>query len=226
MWGSAVFQWQQTGSNQAAVQKLEIKGNTLIDVANNAGNSNAATAPHFDISTTGSGKIDVVDAEIDSNSYESSSTLHINSTSPIISLNAASTNPWRNLVLRNNRATGFVSGSALTFNMFALGVNQSAPTNLQIDIYEKLTQWALSEAFQLVLATRNSDGAITTATIAWPDGATGVFTGLVLSSAFPGAVDSWSATYVGTNKSLTVTQPTVTRNSDGAVTVQPAPTIA
>lgn len=92
------------------------------------------------------------------------------------------------------------------------------------DASANLMGWALSQSFRLVSATRNSDEAITTASIVWPDGATGVFTGTVLSTAFPGAIDAWSATYLGTT-TKTITQPTVTRDSSGAVTVQPAITI-
>ena len=87
-----------------------------------------------------------------------------------------------------------------------------------------LLTWAYTQAFQLVGATRNSDGAITSATIKWPDGVNGVFTSDTLSTAFPGAIDAWHATYAGAT-TKTVTQPLVTRDSIGAVTVQPAITI-
>lgn len=89
-----------------------------------------------------------------------------------------------------------------------------------------LEEWALAEHFRLVSATRNSDGAITAATIEWPDGAAGTFTVDVLSTAFPGATDAWHATYVGASASLTITQPAVTRDANGAVIAQPALTIA
>jgi hypothetical protein len=88
-----------------------------------------------------------------------------------------------------------------------------------------LRAWGYATAFRLISATRNSDGAITTATIEWPDGTDGVYTADTLSATFLGATDAWHATYAGT-PSKTVTQPAVTRNSDGAVTVQPAITIA
>lgn len=89
-----------------------------------------------------------------------------------------------------------------------------------------LMDWALSQSFRLVAATRNSDGVITTASIVWPDGATGTFTTDTLSTAFPGAIDAWHATYVGAT-TKTVTQTAVTRDgTTGAVTVQPAITIA
>lgn len=65
--------------------------------------------------------------------------------------------------------------------------------------------------------TRNADGAVTSADVVFPDGNTGTYTALVLSSDFPGAVDSYSITYGG----QTYTQPTVTRNADGAVIDRP-----
>lgn len=89
----------------------------------------------------------------------------------------------------------------------------------------QLAEWALSEDFRLVSGSRNSDGAITTAVIEWPDGAAGTFTADVLSTAFPGATDAWHATYAGASGTRTVTQPAVTRDGNGAVTAQPAITI-
>jgi len=89
-----------------------------------------------------------------------------------------------------------------------------------------LMAWALTQAFTLVSATRDANEAITTGNVVWPDGATGVFTATVLSTAFPGAIDGWKATYVRGTQSYTVTQPTVTRDAAGAVINQPAITIA
>lgn len=89
-----------------------------------------------------------------------------------------------------------------------------------------LTAWALTEAFRMTSATRNADGAVTGASIVWPDGTPGTYTADTLSSSFPGATDAWHATYVDTSGTLTVTQPAVTRDADGAVTAQPSITIA
>ena len=84
-----------------------------------------------------------------------------------------------------------------------------------------LMGWAMTQAFQLVSSTRNIDDAITTATVKWPDGATGVFTSTELSTEFPGAIDAYTVTYEKGDISYTLTQPTVTRNASGAVTAQP-----
>ena len=88
-----------------------------------------------------------------------------------------------------------------------------------------LMDWSLTQSFQLVSGTRDANGALTSATIKWPDGVSGVFTADTLSTAFPGAIDAWHATYAGT-PAKTVTQPAVTRDANGAVTVQPAITIS
>lgn len=69
--------------------------------------------------------------------------------------------------------------------------------------------------------TRNADEAVTSAPVVWPDGALGTFTATVLSSSFPGAVDAYTVTY-GSPVTRTYTQPTMTRDSAGAVTVRPA----
>lgn len=84
-----------------------------------------------------------------------------------------------------------------------------------------LMGWAMTQAFQLVSSTRNIDDAITTATVKWPDGATGVFTSTELSTEFPGAIDAYTVTYEKGDISYTLTQPAVTRNASGAVTAQP-----
>lgn len=87
-----------------------------------------------------------------------------------------------------------------------------------------LRTWAYGQVFRLVSATRDANGAITTATIVWPDGVTGVFITDVASVAFPGAIDAWHATYDSTPV-LTATQPAVTRDANGAVIAQPTITI-
>lgn len=69
--------------------------------------------------------------------------------------------------------------------------------------------------------TRDANDAATSAPIKWPDGTVGTYTALVLSSAFPGAVDSYKVTY-GSPVTKTYTQPTVTRGASGAATVVPA----
>jgi hypothetical protein len=92
---------------------------------------------------------------------------------------------------------------------------------------ELLLAWAYAGAFRIVTGTRDANGALTSATIAWPDGASGTFTADTLNTSFPGAVDAWHATYVVGAITKTVTQPLVTRDATtGAVTAQPAITIA
>lgn len=67
---------------------------------------------------------------------------------------------------------------------------------------------------------RNSDYALTSAAVVWPDGTPGTYTALTLSTTFPGAVDSYQITY-GSPVTSTYTQPAVTRNTDGVVTALP-----
>jgi hypothetical protein len=73
--------------------------------------------------------------------------------------------------------------------------------------------------------TRNSDGAATSAPVVWPDGTAGTYTATVMSTAFPGSVDAYTITYAG-DTTKTYTQPTVTRDSNGAVTNRPAITVS
>jgi len=60
-------------------------------------------------------------------------------------------------------------------------------------------------------------GAPTSASVVWPDGTAGTYTGTP-SPTFPGTIDSYTITH-GTT---TYTQPAVTRDTDGNITNQPA----
>jgi hypothetical protein len=64
---------------------------------------------------------------------------------------------------------------------------------------------------------RDANGVVTTANVTWPDTASGTYTTLSNDST-TGAVNSYSVT----KGSTTYTQPTMTRNSLGAVTNRPA----
>ena len=90
-----------------------------------------------------------------------------------------------------------------------------------------IAAWA-SDLESLVVGaiTRNLDGAATAAAVQWPDGATGAYAATTMSTAFPGAVDAYTVTHILNGQTLTATQPAVTRNADGAVTVRPDITVA
>ena len=95
-------------------------------------------------------------------------------------------------------------------------------TEFQGNYNARILGWVLAQSFRVVVADRDSYGAITTASIVWPDGKTGVFTTLVVSSNFLGAIDSYQVTYVNGLNTKTYTQPSVTRDSTGAITAQPS----
>ncbi|MGO4143728.1 hypothetical protein AB4Y77_01470 [Paenarthrobacter sp. YAF11_1] len=73
--------------------------------------------------------------------------------------------------------------------------------------------------------TRDANGAPTSATVVWPDGAMGVYSGTA-SVAWPGAINSYTITHVGDGATLTFTQPMVTRDDSGAIVDRPAITVA
>ena len=94
-----------------------------------------------------------------------------------------------------------------------------ASSNIQI------LNWAYIQSFAITSATRNSNDVITTASIVWPDGATGTFTTDTINTTY-NAIDAWHATHILNAVTKTVTQTAVTRNSNGAVTAQPVITIS
>ncbi|MFM0058503.1 hypothetical protein PQR64_23055 [Paraburkholderia phytofirmans] len=107
-----------------------------------------------------------------------------------------------------------------------LVADNQALIDAALGLNQRLLQWAYATSFQLVSVTRDINSAIVTASIVWPDGGTGIFTTDTASTTFPGAIDAWHATYVNGSVSHTITQPAVTRDVSGAVTAQPAVTIA
>lgn len=86
-----------------------------------------------------------------------------------------------------------------------------------------LKAWTQSVAYVTTSVTRDADtGAVTSANVRWPDGGTGVLTVISRDSVY-GFIDSYTISYIPTNK--LVTQPAVTRDINGNVTVQPALTV-
>lgn len=123
-----------------------------------------------------------------------------------------------------SQTVGIAVGTAA--NTVAAG-NDSRITGAVQVLNTGLLSWTQAQAFQLVSASRDSNGAITTATVLWPDGGTGTFTTDTASTSFPGAVDAYHVTYSNGGVSKTVTQTAVTRDpSSGAVTAQPTLTVA
>lgn len=80
-----------------------------------------------------------------------------------------------------------------------------------------------AEGYEPTSITYGDNGVIESATVLWPDGSVGVYTTTTKNAAFS-AVDAFTITHADSGK--TVTQPAVTRNSSGAVTVKPALTVS
>jgi hypothetical protein len=96
---------------------------------------------------------------------------------------------------------------------------------LEDDVEAALVQLARDPS-QLFSGSVTSDGngAPTSASVVWPDGVTGVYSGTA-SGTFPGAVDSYTLTRSGA-PTITYTQPAVTRDASGYITNRPAITVA
>lgn len=88
---------------------------------------------------------------------------------------------------------------------------------------QTLLEWVAGGAYSLTSIVRDSNDALVSGTVHWPNGETGMYQTLVASTAFPGAVDSFSLTYTfGANGLRTITQPQVARDANGAISAQPA----
>jgi len=86
-----------------------------------------------------------------------------------------------------------------------------------------LFAWVESGAYELKEITRDSDGVITSATVKWPDGTSGVFTTTAKNATWL-AIDAYQVTHPESGK--TVMQAAVTRDADGNVIIKPVLTIA
>lgn len=84
----------------------------------------------------------------------------------------------------------------------------------------RLKEVVSSGGYELTSRTVDSDGVIVTAVALWPNGIVGTFTTLVKNTSFV-VIDSYSVTYVSPSRTWTITQPTVTRNSNGEITDKP-----
>lgn len=71
--------------------------------------------------------------------------------------------------------------------------------------------------------TRTTEGAPTSASVKWPGGFTGVYSGTP-STTFPSVIDAYTITRTGAPVQ-TFTQPAVTRDTNGFITNRPAITI-
>lgn len=116
---------------------------------------------------------------------------------------------WRAIQRLNSQLAGLVLSTGTT--------NLSTGTT-----NEDLLVWVAAEAYPSFTPVRDSADVITTATLTWPDGSAGVFTTTVKNNTFS-AIDAFTVTHAASGR--TVTQPTMTRDSIGNVTVRPALTV-
>jgi len=87
---------------------------------------------------------------------------------------------------------------------------------------QALKEWTQGKDFEMLTITRDVDGRITSATVKWPDGSSGVFTATNWNATHE-VYDGYTITHADSSK--TVTQAAVTRNAEGAVTIKPALTV-
>ncbi len=105
----------------------------------------------------------------------------------------------------NGTETGLQARTKINSNFEELGV--------------PLIEWAHGGDWQPINITYDpTEGFVTTATVLWPDGSSGVFT----PTDWNVTHEAWDGYYIThIDSGQTVTQPAVTRNSEGAVTIKP-----
>jgi uncharacterized membrane protein len=155
-----------------------------------------------------------VSATNSANSASASANSAVASANSATASQTSATNSQTSAVSSASSAAASQASADLTASLLSTKTDKSV----------SLLSWSYASSFQLASATRDANEAIITANIVWPDGITGVFTTDVASTAFPGAIDAWHATYTGSPNKL-ITQPVVTRDAAGAVISQPAITV-
>lgn len=93
----------------------------------------------------------------------------------------------------------------------------------KLDTSARLKEIAKAEGYQVLVPTRDADRIVSSATVQWPDGSAGVWTGTNKNPTFL-YYDGWTLTHANSGK--TVTQPPVTRNEDGETISYPPLTIS
>ena len=73
--------------------------------------------------------------------------------------------------------------------------------------------------------TRDANGVVTSASVQWPDGTPGVYSGTP-STVWTSSTDAFTVTCAGSPDTVTITQPAVTRDTSGRIINQPARIIA
>jgi hypothetical protein len=92
----------------------------------------------------------------------------------------------------------------------------------QLTVNEMLIEWTQGKDYEPLSVTRDSENRVTSMTVKWPDGSSGVYTATDYNPTFE-VYDGYTITHVDSSK--TVTQAAVTRNSDGAIITKPALTV-
>lgn len=119
-----------------------------------------------------------------------------------------------------NIVTNFVTAFRGPFTGNGSGLTNIPGTSITGPLSDQqLIAYVDGESYHVLTAQRDSDEIVTNATVLWPDGTYGVFTRLSKNTSIP-AINSYSVTY--TNRSITITQPTLSRDSAGAATNVPA----
>lgn len=89
---------------------------------------------------------------------------------------------------------------------------------------QQLLAWAADGGRFIEFVPTYANGLLSTATVKWPDGTAGVFTVDFINPLYE-SVDEYHVTYLG-ETTKTVTQPRITRNSDGQATNIPLMTVS
>ena len=98
-------------------------------------------------------------------------------------------------------------------------LNAARLNALESDLEAALTALAaVPEALFSGAVNVDANGVPTSASVKWPDGTVGVYTGTP-SPTFTGTIDAYTITYGATR---IFTQPAVTRDATGTITNQPA----
>lgn len=128
------------------------------------------------------------------------------------------------IVVAGDNGTDAIVGTATPANIIVNGslVDPQGPAGASGAHVDYMLALAAQNPESMIFGpiTRDVNYIVTSAGVIWPDGIAGTFTTDVISNDF-NTIDSYHITYGST----TYTQPTVTRDVNGAVTIRPGITV-
>lgn len=113
-----------------------------------------------------------------------------------------------------------VDSSAVYLVPITILVYDTTQNETSMTTSKLLSAWTSGKYYHITTAVYNVDGVITSGTVVWPDGNTGLYTSDTINATF-NCVDEYTLTWFDGSTTYTINQPLVTRDAYGNATTIP-----